>query len=165
MHNIIAIIILILSLMFAQDNSEGSGKISKEITIGYTTGTLEIETESGDVEGDYETLVGRYGSYSSETTQWGGFYELDLEDSELDLLGAYVRSYLQKDIFSPFLELDLGIAMGEDDNQFLIGGMIGGKYELNQKHSFDLGFRFLYCEGDDIWYYFSSVLLGCSVRL
>ena len=157
--------ILASSVIYSQVESEVTSKGIKEITIEYTTGTLEIETNYGEGEVDYETIGGRFGLYSSETTQWGGYYEIDLEDSEINLLGGYIRSYLQKDQFSPYLELDLGMAIGDEDSEFFIGGMIGGKYVLNKKNAFDIGFRYLYSEGDDTWLYFSSFVLGYSITL
>ncbi len=152
-------------LISAQDKNKINDNKAKEFIISYTTGTLDIETNYAEVEVDYETIGGRFGLYSSQTTQWGGYYEIDLEDSEINLLGAYIRSYLQQDQFSPYLELDLGMAMGDEDSDFFIGGMIGGKYVLDGKSAFDLGFRYLYSEGDDIWLDFSSFVLGYSFSL
>ena len=57
------------------------------------------------------------------------------------------------------------MAIGDEDSEFFIGGMIGGKYVLNKKNAFDIGFRYLYSEGDDTWLYFSSFVLGYSITL
>ena len=135
---------------------------NRNLTISYSPGVIEFEEWDGEV--DYNTIGIKYNVSPTSYSQWGGFYELDTEEGEWNLLGCFMRSYLQEDIFRPFLEVDAGLVMMESNNHFFVGGKIGGNYQLAD-NTLEIAFRYIFFETDYQEYYITSAVLGYSIPI
>ena len=150
------LLIIIIAFCFTEDTTS--------LTISYTTGVMEFE--ESDAELDYNNIGLKYNFHTGSSSEWGAYYDFDLEgEGDINLLGTFMRSYLQEDEFSPFLELNVGLALTEVDNYLTIGGKLGGKYSISNNASVELAYRYLYFETDYQEHYISSVVLGYSFSL
>ena len=150
----IIFILIIMGFSFTKDTS---------LSISYSPGILEFEESDDEV--DYNTIGIKYSVHSSSSSEWGAFYDLDTEEGEINLLGVFMKSYFQQDVFSPFLEFNVGLALTDNDNYLTVGGRLGGSYEISDKNSIEIAFKYLYFETDYQEYYISSAVLGYSFKL
>ena len=149
MLRLVFFMIIIISSVFTKDTTYG---------LAYSPGIMEFEEWDGDV--DFNTINFKYAASMSSSSEWGVFYELDIEEGDFEILGSYVRSYLQDDVFRPFLELDVGVILGDGDTEPFIGGKLGGLYEIDESKAVEISFRYMIFATDYQEYYVTSINLG-----
>ena len=149
MLRLIFLAMLILNTVFTKDATYG---------LSYSPGIMEFE--EWDDEVDFNTVSFKYMTTLSSSSEFGAFYELDTEEGDFDILGLFVRSYLQDDVLRPFLELDVGAILGDGDTEAFIGGRLGGIYAMDESSAVEISFRYMIFATDYQEYYVTSINLG-----
>ena len=149
MLRLIFFMIIIISTVFSKDTRYG---------LAYSPGIMEFEEWDGDI--DFNTISFKYADSMSSSSEWGVFYELDTEEGDFEILSSYVRSYLQNDVFRPFLELDVGVILGDGDTEPFIGGKLGGLYKIDESNAVEVSLRYMIFATDYQEYYVTSINLG-----